>query len=694
MKLQNRLAQEKSPYLLQHKNNPVDWYPWGEEAFRRARELNRPVFLSIGYSTCHWCHVMEKESFEDSKVAEIMNQSFVSIKVDREERPDIDHIYMSVCQMITGHGGWPLTIILTPDKKPFFAGTYFPRDSGFGRPGMTQLLPQIANTWSAKQKDVLNSAEEITNHLKAINRIIPGEDLDESVFETAFQQFTSHYDTRYGGFGQRPKFPGPHNLIFLLRYYRRTGQLQALNMVEHTLKAMRRGGIYDHVGYGFHRYSTDESWFLPHFEKMLYDQAMLSISYLEAYQITSSEEYAQTAREVFDYVLRDMCSPEGAFYSAEDADSQGEEGLFYLWDWDELGSVLSDHEREIVSVVYGVWEAGNFREEATGRDTGLNILSHDPHVSWGELAEKLGLEQEELDEKLKTINQKLFQKRETRVRPLRDDKILSDWNGLMIAALALAGRVLDDPRYIRAAVQAMDFILKHMKTSDGRLLHRHRNGESGIHGLLDDYAFIIYALIELYQTSFDAKYLEEALSLTDIMVTDFQDRENGGFFLTGESETELISRPMEIYDGAIPSANSMIKMNLIRLARITGNPDLEAKAGEITKRFAGSVRQNPPSYSHFLSGLDMMMSPSVEIVVRAETDSDDLRNAIGKIQRTYHPNMVIVLIIDNSVLNLIPFAQSMIVKNGQPTFYVCQDHSCQEPVHDLDSVLGFLRKKT
>ncbi|MBD3398333.1 DUF255 domain-containing protein, partial [Candidatus Micrarchaeota archaeon] len=485
----NRLIDEKSPYLLQHAYNPVDWYPWGEEAFEKARREDKPIFLSIGYSTCHWCHVMERESFEDPEVAEAMNDAWVSIKVDREERPDIDHIYMTVCQMMTGSGGWPLNIIMTPDKKPFFAGTYFPKNSVYGRIGMMDLIARVKELWTEQRGTVLESAGKVMSALKQIPDQSPGPPLSPEVLDKAFQELSQRFDDTYGGFSEAPKFPTPHNMMFLLRYWKKKSEYRALEMVEKTLKGMRKGGVYDHIGFGFHRYSTDREWLLPHFEKMLYDQALMVMAYTEAYQATKDEHYREVAREVIRYVLRDMTDEKGGFYSAEDADSEGEEGKFYVWTKAEAAQVLDPEELDIFVNAFNILPEGNFREEATGKITGANI----PHLRkpMSDLASQLNMAEEDLREVLESARKKLFEAREKRVHPYKDDKILTDWNGLMIAALSKAGKAFDEPQYVRAAEKAADFVFEHLLNEQGRLLHRYRGGESGIEAHVDDYAFMI-----------------------------------------------------------------------------------------------------------------------------------------------------------------------------------------------------------
>lgn len=519
MKKTNRLIHEKSPYLLQHAYNPVDWYPWSEEAFEKAKREEKPIFLSIGYSTCHWCHVMERESFEDEEVARVLNRDFVAIKVDREERPDVDHVYMTVCQAMTGQGGWPLTVLMTPEKKPFFAGTYFPKRSKYGRTGLLEILERVADAWKRKRTDLLQAGNRVTEAIRGnMDPAVRGE-LSEEMLTGAYEQLSDQFDERYGGFGQSPKFPRPHDFLFLLRHWKRTGEERALQMVEKTLEAMRRGGIYDHVGFGFSRYSVDDRWHTPHFEKMLYDNALLAVAYLEAYQVTGKEAYARVAREIFTYVLRDMTSPEGGFYSAEDADSEGEEGKFYLWTPEEIREVLGAGMGRLFCECYGVTDAGNFE--------GKNIL-HQIGISLSAVAVRHGMGMDELEQKLEEARRKLFQAREQRVRPHRDDKILTSWNALMIVALSRGARVLGERRYADAAEGAARFILKTLRRGDGRLLARYRDGEAAIPAFLDDYAFLAWGLIELYEATLRVEYLRRAADLAREMLDLFGDDRGGG----------------------------------------------------------------------------------------------------------------------------------------------------------------------
>jgi uncharacterized protein YyaL (SSP411 family) len=641
-KTQNRLAFEKSPYLLQHAGNLVDWYPWGEEAFEKAKRENKPVFLSIGYSTCHWCHVMAHESFEDSTIARLMNDVFVSVKVDREERPDIDMLYMTVCQMMTGSGGWPLTIIMTPDKQPFFAGTYIPKETRFGRIGLIDLIPRIKEVWVTRQAEVINSSSQIIATLRKASHPEPGEELGEPILHLAYEQLSARLDEHYGGFSVAPKFPTAHNLLFLLRYWKRSGDNKALKMVEKTLQAMRRGGIFDHIGFGFHRYSTDAQWLVPHFEKMLYDQAMLAMAYTEMYQATAEEEYAQTAREVFTYVLRDMTAAGGGFYSAEDADSEGEEGKFYLWTCDEIRRVLNPDEADLFIKAFDIKDNGNFTDEVAGRKTGRNI----PHLvkSFAEISSELNEPIPEIQKHLESMRQKLFKYRDKRVHPQKDDKILTDWNGLMVAALAKGARVFNEPSYANAAKRTVDFILSNMVTHNGRLLHRYRDSEAALPAHIDDYAFLIWGMLELYETTLDPYYLIKAMELNQHLIEHFWDDKNGGFYFTAEDGENLPVRQKEIYDGAIPSGNSVAMLNLLRLGRLSANPDLEQKAAQVGQAFFESVRQSPSAYTQLMTAIDFAVGPSYEIAIIGDPAADDTRGMLRAINLRFMPNKVLILL--------------------------------------------------
>ena len=689
----NKLIFEKSPYLLQHSYNPVDWNPWGEEAFERAKKEDKPIFLSIGYSTCHWCHVMERESFEDTEVAELMNETFVCIKVDREERPDIDAVYMAVCQAMTGTGGWPLTIIMTPEKKPFYAGTYIPKESRFGLTGMKELVPRIKRLWEQRRRELEDSAERIISSIKETQETA-GQELGEEILHRCYDNLFEIFDEQNGGFGHGRKFPAPHNLSFLLRYWRRTGDEWALRMVEKTLEKMRLGGVYDHVGLGFHRYSTDSKWLVPHFEKMLYDQAMLVIAYTEAYRATGKGEYAQTAREILTYVLRDMTASEGGFYSAEDADSEGEEGKFYLWTEEEIRQILSKEEAETIIKFYGFQKEGNFEDEATRKKTGKNILYL--KKSLREIASDLETPLEEIQERLEEARRKLFVARKKRVHPGKDDKILTDWNGLMIAALAKAAQVFDESKYLDAAEKAANFILAKMRDSAGWLYHRYREGENAILGFLDDYAFFIHGLIELYEASFETKYLREAVILTEYVLEHFWDEKNGGFYFSSDGAENVLVRRKEIFDAAYPSGNSVAALNLLRLARITAKVEYEEKAAQIFRTFSKDVSRTPMGYTQLMVALDFALGPSFEVVVAGNSQADDTKNMLKTLREKFVPNKVVLLLPSEEespeIVHLAEFTKNLKSIGGKATAYVCQKYNCKFPTTDTKKILEFLEE--
>ncbi len=681
----NKLKSEKSPYLLQHAHNPVDWYPWGEEAFNKARKENKPIFLSIGYSTCHWCHVMAHESFEDEEVAELMNRVFVSIKVDREERPDIDKLYMTVCQMMTGSGGWPLTIIMTPEKKPFFAGTYFPKTTRFGRIGLMDLIKRIEELWKNQRNELLNSADQITFSLQNIDQESPGEKFSDSTLKKAYRQLAVQFDSVNGGFANRPKFPTPHNLIFLLRYWKRTGDDKALKMVQKTLLEMRKGGIYDHIGFGFHRYSTDSVWLVPHFEKMLYDQALIAVAYIEAYQAIKDDLYKKTAREIFSYVLRDMTSIEMGFYSAEDADSEGEEGKFYVWSKKELREILEKEELNLIINNYNIQESGNYLEESSGKKTNNNIL----HLK--------KVPDKECQEKIENIRLNLFKIREKRIHPHKDEKILTDWNGLMIAALAKAAIAFQEDKYLDAAKNAANFILSNLRESNNKLLHRYKDGVSEIKGYLTDYAFFIWGLIELYEATFDIYYLKTALELHKIQIEDFWDPKIGGFYLTAKDSEKILTKQKEIYDGAIPSGNSIAMLNLLRLSFITGNYELEEKSDTLNRVFSEKIKANPLAYTQFLVAIDFAIGPSYSLVISGKSEAENTKKFIDQINNEYLPNKVLILrkteqdVPDIDIFS--NFVEFFYEYKDKTTAYVCINKTCKPPTNDLNKTLEYLKPK-
>ena len=687
----NRLIKEKSPYLRQHAHNPVSWYPWGEEAFREALRTDRPVFLSIGYSTCHWCHVMERESFADEETGRLMNETFISIKVDREERPDIDAHYMAVCQLLTGGGGWPLTVILTPDKRPFFAGTYFPKESRLGLIGLQDLIGRIAEAWKSRRPELLSSAERILAALGGASEAPGGGKISLPVLEQAASELAGHFDAESGGFGSAPKFPTPHHLMFLLRQARRKNGKKALAMVEKTLLAMRRGGIFDHLGFGFHRYSTDARWLVPHFEKMLYDQALLSMAYTEAFLLTRQVEFKRTVEETLTYVRRELRSPEGAFTTSEDADSEGEEGKFYLWESREVETVLSPSEAALAGSIFNLRPEGNFAGPG-GRLSGKNILhlGRPPALA----AAELGIPEEDLQKQTARIREKLFVRREQRPRPLKDTKILADWNGLMIAALAKAAQAFDRADYAEAASAAAAFIRNTMMIK-GELYHRSAEGEVTIPGFLDDHAFLIWGLLELYGATFEPGVLSWAAGLTENVIRGFWDEKAGGFFFTSRDlHRDLPSRRKEIYDGALPSGNSVMLSNLLRLGRLLGRPELEARAERLIEAFSGKIILYPSAYTQFLCGLDFALGPGREVVIVGRTGAPDTQALLDVLREEFLPNTVVLFRPAEEgkpeIAKLAPFTAEMGLSGDEATAYVCTDYRCERPTTKPDELRSLL----
>jgi len=689
-KTANRLIGEKSPYLRQHAHNPVSWYPWGDEAFREAARTDKPVFLSIGYSTCHWCHVMERESFSDEETARLMNETFISIKVDREERPDIDGHYMAVCQLLTGGGGWPLTVILTPDRRPFFAGTYFPKESRLGLIGLKDLVGRVAEAWKSRRAELLSSTEGILSALTKAPEARSGGRLTLAVLDQAASQLAAQFDSEFGGFGSAPKFPTPHHLTFLLRHARRKDDKAALAMVEKTLQAMRRGGIFDQIGFGFHRYSTDRRWLVPHFEKMLYDQALLAMAYTEAFQFTGRDEYRRTVDEILTYVSRDLGSPEGAFYTAEDADSEGEEGKFYLWEIREIEALLSSSEAASAKEIFGLRPEGNFNEPG-GRPSGKNILYL---AQLQDSGAKLGMTGERLQELITRISGRLFLRRKERPRPLLDTKILTDWNGLMIAALAKAAQAFCRTDYADRAAAAADTI-RHKMTAAGRLYHRSAGGEAAIPAFLDDYAFLIWGLTELYGATLEPGYLSWAAGLIEDVIRYFWDENDGAFFFTSSgAHQDLPFRRKEVYDGALPSGNSVMMSNLLRLGRMLGRTDLEAKADKISEAFSGKVRQYPAGYIQLLCGLDLALGPSREVVIVGRRESAATQAMLNVLRKGFFPHAVVLFRPagerDPELVKLAPFTTAMKSLGNKATAYVCSNFRCAQPTTDPDELRSLL----
>ncbi len=651
----NRLSEETSSYLLSHADNPVNWYAWGEEAFAAAREENKPIFLSIGYSSCHWCHVMEEECFENAEVAELMNETFICIKVDREERPDIDNLYMRFTVALTGGGGWPMSVVMTPDGKPFFAGTYIPRNTSFGRRGMLQLIPSIAFQWKTNGEAILLQAAEIERAVLESSPLpsVPIETMHASL-DSAYSSFASSFDGEHGGFGNAPKFPSPHNLLFLLRYWKATGEQHSLDMVTSTLRAIRYGGIYDQIGFGIHRYSTDREWLVPHYEKMLYDQALITMAFLETYQATGEEFFAAAASEIIEYVLRDMTSPEGAFYSSEDADSEGGEGSFYTWTADDLSAVLSPVQTALA-------------EEYWNISTNIDILHQSGNASFSA--------EEQIE--VEAIRGILFQTRGSRPRPARDEKILTDWNGLMIAAFARASLVLNNPDYLNAAVKSFEFITEYMIANDSRLSHSYAGGRRGPDAFVDDYAFLIMGSLELHNATLDPQYLQFAVDLQARLDRHFWDDSAGGYFFTADNSELQMTRLKESYDGALPSGNSVELINLITLSKLTGESSYMERAGGIEGSFGASAAASPGSYSMMLSGIMYGQQGGTEVLISGNSDDPVLLDMLEVVRTNYRP-WTTVLFSDRP--------------DGEKTeASVCRNGACNLPVETVEELSDLLR---
>ncbi|MBX9603307.1 MAG: thioredoxin domain-containing protein [Bryobacteraceae bacterium] len=694
----NRLSREKSPYLLQHANNPVDWYPWGEEAFAKAREEDKPIFLSIGYSTCHWCHVMERESFESEEVAKVLNEHYVPVKVDREERPDVDRIYMLFVQATTGSGGWPMSVFLTPDLRPFYGGTYFPPDNRYGRPGFRTLLEHLATAWKQDRPRIEEAGSQVVGQLRQYASLPDRRpQLDPQVLDHAFLQFRRSFDKQYGGFGGAPKFPRMVTHNFLLRYYATTRNEEALDMVLATLREMARGGINDQLGGGFHRYAVDEKWFVPHFEKMLYDQAQIAQSYLEAYQLTGDDAMASTARTILDYVLRDLTHPEGGFYSAEDADSvldpanphEKGEGAFYIWSHQELSRLLDPKVLKWFCYRYGVELGGNIAHDPHGEFTGRNILAE--VWSLEDTARRFGASPTEVEAAFERAREVLLEARSRRIRPHLDDKILTAWNGLMISAFAKGAQILREERYADAAVRAAQFLLKRLyQPENAELLRRFRDGESAIPGFLDDYAYFIQALLDLYEATFEIYYLDLAVQLAGRMRDLFEDREAGGFFSTREGAGDLVLRMKEDYDGAEPSGNSIAAQALLKLAAITDREDLETSAERAVDAFSSRLAQSATGVPQMLCVYMQQLLPPRQVVIAGHRDANSTQAMVALAQRTFQPNAA-VLLADPELARYSPAYAGMTPVDGEPAAYVCENFSCKLPVTDVEELAEMLR---
>jgi uncharacterized protein YyaL (SSP411 family) len=683
----NRLINETSPYLLQHAHNPVDWYPWGPEALEKARAENKPILLSIGYSACHWCHVMEHESFENAQIAALMNELFVNIKVDREERPDLDHIYQTVGQMLTGQGGWPLTMFLTPDQEPFYGGTYFPPDDRYGRPGFPRLLRSVADAYHNRQGDVAKSVQQIHEALDKLSTFEASTgDLTSEILEQAARTLASNVDMVHGGFGSQPKFPNPTNLEFLLRCWRATGNQNFFNMVQLALQKMANGGIYDQLGGGFHRYSVDSHWLVPHFEKMLYDNAQLLPLYLELYQITGEPLYARVARETLEYVKRDMLHPEGGFYATQDADSDGEEGRFFVWTKADVDAVLGDDAR-LFCRYYDVTEAGNWEH-------GKNILHLT--VSLEQLARLFNQDLDTVSASIEASRVKLLAIRQQRVKPFRDEKILTAWNGLMISGMIQAYTVLGDQEALRAVRDTLAFLQHHM-LRDGRLLRVYRDGQAKLNAYLDDYAFLADALLDTFEATCERAHFDLAETLTVTMLEEFWDEAQGAFFFTGKSHEALISRTKSAFDQAIPSGISVATRNLLRLYYYTGRQDYLQRAERVLHLFKGHMEQQPFGFGSLLTALDFYLRKPQEIVLVGKPTAPDTQAMLQAVYRQYVPNKTLVQIDPQHLqetLNTLPLLRDLLAgktqADGKATVYVCHNFTCSLPVTEPEELTALL----
>ncbi len=668
-RLTNRLINETSPYLLQHAYNPVDWFAWNDEAFEKARREDKPILISIGYSACHWCHVMEHESFEDAETARIMNENFVSIKVDLEERPDVDQIYMTFVQMTSGHGGYPLNVFLTPDKKPFFGGTYFPPVSRYNMPSFQRILTSVSEAYRERKDEVLHSANEILNEIRlhvSENTTAASENLTLEQLDYSYKSFVKTFDAVNGGFGGAPKFPPPMSLEFLLRYYKRTKEKNALDMVEKTCRKMANGGIYDQLGGGFHRYTVDAIWLVPHFEKMLYDNAQLARIYLHVFQITKDDFYKRIAFETLEYVKREMLDADGGFYTAQDADSEGVEGKFFVWTPREIEADLGEQDAQIFNFYYDVSEHGNFEEKNI-----LNVKN-----SFPEAAEVLKISENELNEILERGRKKLFTVREKRIKPFRDEKVLTAWNGLMLATFSEASAILDNKEYLEIAKRNADFILENL-VKNGFLLRTFKDGQAKLNAYLEDYANFTDGLVELFQVSGETKYLKEAKRLADLMITEFWDADGGGFFFTGNSHEELLIRSKDYYDNATPSGNSAAADVLLKLSHLVADEKYERFATTVLRQIAPQIRRYPQAFGRVLSALEFYLNPIKEIVILGEKGNELEREVWGK----FLPNKVVVLAgKTNEGFDFIPLLEERNMIDGKPTAYVCENFTCQKPV--------------
>lgn len=673
----NHLINETSPYLLQHAHNPVDWYPWGEEAFEMARRENKPVLLSIGYSACHWCHVMAHESFEDQEIAKLMNEYFVNIKVDREERPDLDQIYMNAVQMMTHHGGWPMTVFLTPDAVPFYGGTYFPPQDRYNMPGFPRILIGVAEAYRDRQDDIRETGASLINELQRLSET-GGSDhpIETELLDAAYAGIVRNYDSINGGFGGAPKFPPAMTLEFLLRTYVRTDNREALEIVRYTCNKMANGGMYDQIGGGFHRYSTDARWLVPHFEKMLYDNALLSRLYLHHFQVSGEQSARETVEGILDYVLREMTHPDGGFYSTQDADSEGHEGKFFVWDLKEIQETLGEKDAAVFSSYYNITESGNFE--------GKNI----PNVtrSREDVANSLGISEAELATSLEQSNRKLFELRETRIKPDRDEKVLTAWNGLMLASFSEAGVILNRPDYTEAARRNAEFILSNLR-ENGRLLRTWKDGRAKFNAYLEDYAFLSEGLVTLFETTGESRWLKEALALVDRLIEEFWDDESGGFFFTGKSHESLIVRAKDYFDNATPSGNSVAALVLLRLATLTGRENYRSLATAVLREVGDQMRRYPSGFGYALSAADFLLSTPKEVAIIGK-DFADIHPLLAETWSRYIPNKVVApgFERDSEAAQVTPLLSNRSLVNGLATAYVCEHFTCQRPVTEASAL--------
>jgi uncharacterized protein YyaL (SSP411 family) len=668
----NHLINETSPYLLQHAYNPVDWYPWGEAAFEKARAENKPVLLSVGYSACHWCHVMAHESFEDEEIAKLMNENFVNIKVDREERPDVDQIYMNAVQMMTHHGGWPMTVFLTPDAVPFYGGTYYPPQDRYNMPGFPRVLSGVAEAYRDRQADILETGTSLVKELQRLSAASGADQpIEPELLQAAYVGIIRNYDSINGGFGGAPKFPPAMTLEFLLRTHARTGNGEALEMVGYTCEKMANGGMYDQIGGGFHRYSTDARWLVPHFEKMLYDNALLSRVYLHYFQVTQDQKARAVVEGILDYVLREMTHPEGGFYSTQDADSEGHEGKFFVWDFEEIRSAVSDEQAGLFCSYYNITEEGNFE--------GKNI----PNVTrpLEELATQYNVPAAALEESIKDSRRKLFELREQRIKPDRDEKIITAWNGLMMASFAEAGVVLDRPDYTEAAVRNAEFMISNLRR-DEALLRTWKDGVAKFNAYLEDYAFLSEGLMTLFETTGQFRWLTKALALTDQMIADFWDEEAGAFFFTGKSHENLIVRSKDFFDNATPSGNSVAALVLIKAALFTGRENYRNLATATLREIADQARRYPSGFGYALSAVDLLLSTPKEVAIIG-SNAIDLEPMLGEVWRGYLPNKVVAASYGH---DLLPLWEGRTMIDGKPTAYVCENYVCKRPVTELSEL--------